>query len=171
MGKDENDEDLFGIEVTGDNVLHNLIENYQNMNDDERYDRSKTSIGKVYRYENDIFISTGHHFFDCKVKNDKISNLVQFVYIGEIYRYSTRNYKYRKHYSEDGGYIAKRNLFSRATVYQKYLILLKSVNKEIAGIECSKIVVRIQDNIDYWGGLLNDDIEQYKNSLSNIEER
>ena len=53
-----------------------MIENYKHTIDDEGYDKSKRSIGKVYRYENDTFISMGKHFFDFKINHAALSSLI-----------------------------------------------------------------------------------------------
>lgn len=148
LGIDDDGNDLFGIEVTGNNVLDNIITNYRPSSyDDERYDRSKTSIGKIYKYENDTFVSIGKHFFDYKINNDSLSEIIQYAYIGESYRYSIRNRKFRR--NNDGDYLAERKLYSKAAIYQKYLILQKCINGEIQGLTCEKAIVRFQDKIDY----------------------
>lgn len=68
LGKDNSQQDMFGIELLGENVLDNMLENYYIRKEDINYDRSKTSIGLVFKYENNKFISVGKHFFDFEMK-------------------------------------------------------------------------------------------------------
>lgn len=170
IGIDDDGNDLFGIEVTGENVLQNIITNYSHENDDERYDRSKTSIGKIYKYENDIFISAERHFFDFKIDHEKLSKLIKFAYIGEPYRYSLRNKQYGNYYAWDGGYIAERNLLAQPSAYHKYSTLVKCINKDIKGFDCDKAIVRFYDEIDYQYRTDKDDFAGYKKIIGEIEE-
>lgn len=62
LGTDDRGEDLFGIEVTGENILNNIITNCDNADGYELYDKSKVSIGKVYKYVNEKWISIKRHF-------------------------------------------------------------------------------------------------------------
>ena len=167
LGKIEGEE-LFGFEVTSDCVLQNMIENYKHENDDERYDRSKRSIGKVYKYENDTFISVGKHFFDFKINHDALSSLIRYVYIDEEYRYSFRNNGYGLGYSQDT-YIATRKKIPYPNVYQKYLVLLDCINKKIDAVECDKAIVCFKDDIDYKYELNKDNLKKYGDLLFKIE--
>ena len=115
LGKSDQN-DLFGIEVTSDNLLRNMIENYKHTIDDEGYDKSKRSIGKVYRYENDTFISMGKHFFDFKINHAALSSLIKYVYLGEEYRYSFRNSGYGLRYYQDS-YGSERDQLPYPDVY------------------------------------------------------
>ena len=66
IGRNDDGDDMYGIEVMGENVLSNMIKNIDNGTDDEIYDKSKTSIGKVYKYENNILKSINKHYFDYR---------------------------------------------------------------------------------------------------------
>lgn len=92
LGKDTTGTDLYGIEVTGYNILKNVITNcVSSVNDNESYDKSKISIGKIYKYENDTFISISRHFFDYKINGINLSEAIRYAYIDESYHYSMRN--------------------------------------------------------------------------------
>ena len=80
IGKNDAGDDMYGIEVMGENVLSNMIKNIDNGTDDEIYDKSKTSIGKVYKYENEILKSINKHYFDYRVENRKLSELIRYSY-------------------------------------------------------------------------------------------
>lgn len=162
IGVDNNGNDLFGIEVTSENVLQNIITNYSHENDDENYDRSKTSIGKIYRYENDTFVSIEKHFFDYKINHEKLCDMIKFSYIGEAYRYSPRNKQFGNNYAWNGGYIAGRNLLTQPSVYQKYLTLIQCMNKKIEGFDCDKAIIRFDDEIDYQYRISKEDFVSYK---------
>ena len=149
LGKDVDSQELFGIEVLGENVLNNMLENYKIRKEDIDYDRSKTSIGLVFRYENDKFISVGKHFFDYEVKGRRLNEIIKFAHIGENYRYSSRNEKYSEYFTWDGGYIAERRLFSKASVYTKYICLRECITNGIEGFDCSMAKIKFIDDIDY----------------------
>lgn len=151
LGKDTTGTDLYGIEVTGYNILKNVITNcVSSVNDNESYDKSKISIGKIYKYENDTFISISRHFFDYKINGINLSEAIRYAYIDESYRYSMRNSILGKRYN--GDYMAERSLFPTPTVYQKYLMLEKCINGKINGLTCEKAIVRFRDHIDYFYG-------------------
>lgn len=149
LGKDNSQQDMFGIELLGENVLDNMLENYYIRKEDISYDRSKTSIGLVFKYENNKFISVGKHFFDFEMKGGRLNEIIKFAYLGESYRYSNRNRKYSDYNAWDGGYIAERWLLSKASVYTKYIILRKCIANEIAGFDCSMVKVRFVNEIDF----------------------
>lgn len=169
IGKNDAGDDMYGIEVMGENVLSNMIKNIDNGTDDEIYDKSKTSIGKVYKYENEILKSINKHYFEYRVENRKLSELIRYSYIGESYRYSSRNRSYRR--SEDG-YIANRRLVSNPSMYKKYLTINKCKNGEIRGFECNSVKMKFYDDIDYSGYYINDDKrENYKKYIERIENK
>ena len=116
LGKDDNSQDLYGIELLGGNVLYGMFTNCDMNYNDENYDKSKASIGMVFRYENDRFISTGNHFFDYQVAGEDLNEVIRYAYINEGYRYSNRNRNYSEYYAWDGGYIAERKLVSKPSV-------------------------------------------------------
>lgn len=149
LGKDMHSQELFGIEVLGENVLDNMLVNYHIRKEDIDYDRSKTSIGLVFKYENDKFISVGKHFFDFEMKGRRLNEIIKFAHIGESYRYSSRNEKYNEYFAWDGGYIAERRLLSKASVHTKYISLRKCITNEIEGFDCSMAKIKFIDDIDY----------------------
>ena len=155
--------DLFGIEVTSDNLLQNMIENYIHKKDDEGYDKSKRSIGKVYRYENDTFISAGKHFFD-----DELSTLIKYAYIGEEYRYSFRNSSYGLRYSKDS-YGLEREKIPYPDVYHKYLVINDCINGKIDAIKFNEAIVCFEDDIDYKAELTKARFDDYRELLLEIE--
>lgn len=171
LDTDSDGKDLFGVEVFGEKVLYNMIENCNTQLDDEWYDKSKTSIGKIYKYENDTLVSLGKHFFDYSTDEYQLSELIRYAHIGEEHRYSKRNKYFEKSDSSNAGYIAERNFLSKPTVYKKYLTLIKCINKEIQGFECDKFKMKFEDDIEYQYWMGKEDHEEYKNILESIEEK
>lgn len=170
IGKDDNGEDLFGIEVMGENVLQNMFTNHDSGIDDEIYDKSKASIGKIYKYKDDKWVSSGKHFFDYLIDNEKLSELIRYTYIGERHRYSHRNERYGGYNEWDGGYIAERKFVSKPSVYKKYLTLVQCINGEIKGFDCDKAKIKFYDDIDYNYYIKeNSDFEKYQNMVKVIE--
>lgn len=167
LGKSDQN-DLFGIEVTSDNLLRNMIENYKHTIDDEGYDKSKRSIGKVYRYENDTFISMGKHFFDFKINHAALSSLIKYVYLGEEYRYSFRNSGYGLRYYQDS-YGSERDQLPYPDVYYKYLVINDCINGKIDAIKCNEAIVGFKDNIDYKHELAKQEFDDYRELLLEIE--
>ena len=168
LGND-GDHDLFGIEVMGENVLHNMITDYDNTMDDERYDKSKSSIGKIYKYENDKLISVGKHFFDYTIEDYKLSELIRYMHIGEEYRYSPRNQRYGKYDAWGGGYIAERNMRTVPSIYEKYVTLVQCINNEIDGFDCDKAKIKFWDEIDYLHIANDETFKRYQTAINNIE--
>ena len=174
LGCDDDGSDLFGIELIGENILDNMMTNYIHTNDSELYDKEKTSIGKVYKYQNDTFISLEHHFFDYRLKhnglNYKLHELIKYAYIGEKYRYSNR-IKHLKQYNEgNSGYISDRNFYSQPSMFQKYITLTKCINGEIKGFDCDKAEIVFEDEIDYEYSFKEKKLEIYKEYFSCIEQ-
>lgn len=167
--KDNLGQKLFGIEVLGSNVFYNMFENFDRQDDDDRYDKAKVSIGLVFKYENEQFVSTGKHFFN-RINEIKLSDMIRYAYINESYRYSSRNneiYNQRGEYD----YIPERRMYHQSNVYMKYLSLRQCIDNEIEGFEFNKAEVKLCDEIDYkYRELYNDNSKsEYKELVREIE--
>lgn len=169
--KDEMGHDLFGIEVLGENMLHNMFTNYVDNKEDESYDKSKGSIGKVYKYENGKFISTGRHFFDYKTEEESLSEKIQFEYIGESYRFSKRNQPYGIHNVRYDDYTARRRFVPNPTAHKKYLTLNKCINKEIKGFECDKAIIEFWDDIERDFTIEDEEFKKYETLVNEIKDK
>ncbi len=168
LGTDDRGEDLFGIEVTGENILNNIITNCDNADGYELYDKSKVSIGKVYKYVNEKWISIKRHFFDYNVDKGRLSDLIRYTYIGEKYRYSNRNEIYRGYSVTNGGYIARRAFNSEPSVYEKYLTLVKCIAGKIKGFDCDKVKIKFEDTLNAKIIINDEDLEKYENKITEI---
>lgn len=171
LGKNSDEQELFGIEVLGSNVFYDMFTNYDRKDDDDRYDREKTSIGLVFRYENEQFISMGKYFFN-RITEKKLSDMIRYAYINESYRYSQRNERYGIYNQREDDYIAERNMYPCPNVYMKYLSLYQCIKNEIKGFDFDKVRVKVYDDIDYeYPVLLDDNYKiKYEKMVSEIEE-
>ncbi len=173
IGKNGHGQKLFGIEVLGSNVFYDMFTNYDRGDDDDRYDKGKVSIGLVFKYENECFISIGKHFFNEMEENkaDRLSDLIRYAYINESYRYSQRNERYGIYNQRYDDYIAKRIMYPCSNVYTKYLEICRCIEGNIEGFDFDKVKVKLYDEIDYeYLAWTDDDFkDKYKATVNEIE--
>lgn len=174
IGKNDYGQELFGIEVLGSNVFYDMFTNYDRGDDDDRYDKGKVSIGLVFRYENECFISMGKHFFNEMEENkeDRLSDLIRYAYINESYRYSQRNEHYGIYNPRYDDYIAGRKMYPLSNVYTKYLVICQCIEDNIEGFYFDKVKVKLYDEIDYEYPVWTDNNfkDTYKATINEIEE-
>ncbi len=173
IGKNDYGQELFGIEVLGSNVFYDMFTNYDRGYDDDRYDKGKVSIGLVFRYENECFISLRKHFFNKMEENkeDRLSDLIRYAYINESYRYSQRNERYGIYNQRYDDYIARRKMYPRSNVYTKYLVICQCIKGNIEGFDFDKVNVKLCDEIDYDYSVWMDDNfkDKYKATVDEVE--
>lgn len=173
IGKNAHGQKLFGIEVLGSNVFYDMFTNYDRCDDDDRYDKGKVSIGLVFKYENECFISMGKHLFNEMEENkaDRLSDLICYAYINESYRYSQRNEYYGIYNQRYDDYIAKRKMYPRSNAYTKYLVIRQCIEGNIEGFNFDKVKVKLYDEIDYeYLTCTDDDFKnKYKATVNEIE--
>lgn len=173
LGKNDDGQELFGIEVLGSNVFYDMFINYDRGNDDDRYDKGKVSIGLVFRYENGCFISIKKHFFNelGENKEDRLSDLIRYAYINESYRYSQRNERYGIYNQRNDDYIATRKMYPCSNVYTKYLVICQCLEGGIEGFDFDKVKVKLCDEINYEYRVWTDDNfkDKHTDTVNDIE--
>lgn len=171
IGKDDEGQGIFGIEVLGSNVFYDMFTNYDRGGDDDRYDKEKTSIGLVFKYNDGQFISIGKHFFNYITNGEKLSDMMGYAYLNESYRYSPRNERYGIYNHNKEDYIAERKMYPHSNVYTKYLSICQCIKNEIEGFDLDKVKVILYDKIDYNYLELSDEYyrDQYEDTVEEIQ--
>ncbi len=165
LGKDEAQEDIFEIEIFGFDVFDDVFTNYY-IKEDVDYDKSKCSICKVFMYKNNTFISLHKYSFNYVINNVQSSDIIQYAYINESYRYSNRNKRYSLYNDKEYDYVHKRRMMPKVSTYEKYLTLVSFMKNDIEGFNYINAKIMFYDDIDYDYGN-----EKFESSIDSLEEK
>lgn len=144
--KNELGEDIYGIEVCGDDVLGGLITNCK-VKEDQGYNKSKIAIGIEFKYCNNEFIDTNYHFFSNHGdKHFTVSDQICIAKCNSQEKYSKRiDYNISARRKKDDDYLAKRAYIPIPDYSEKYNII-KSLQNDYEDIDLLNNNIRLEIN-------------------------